>query len=256
MLTEGHEVSVLPLSEVLHENVVKRIDSTYFRKSSIATDRLLRSSKHGTIASLAHSVQSFGAYALTNNYEYTENGVPFLRCVNIKKGFVSFFDCLYISEEANVLLAKSEIKPETVLLTMSGTVGNTVVALPSWNYPINSNQDIAKISVKDIDPYYLAAFLGSRFGSLQINRLPVGSVQQHIFLWMIESILVARLDPETEESVGKIARAAYAAREEAIRRLTEAERTLETALGLATWCPPTPLTYTARVSVTLESGPS
>ena len=181
---------------------------------------------------------SFGAYALTNNYEYQESGIPFLRCVNLKNGFVSFADCLYIDEDANRLLTKSAVDPETVLLTMSGSVGNAAVALPNWDYPINSNQDIAKIRTKDVDPYYLAAFLGSQYGVLQIDRLPVGSVQQHIFLWMIEAMLVARLDPATEERIGKVVRAAYAAREHAISELTAANSAIEKSLGLATWTPP------------------
>jgi hypothetical protein len=154
-------------------------------------------------------VLSFGAYALTNNFGYQDSGIPFLRCTNIKNGFVSFADCLFIDEAAHRLLYKSNVSPETVLLTMSGSVGNAAVALPTWKYPINSNQDIAKIRTRDIDPYYLAAFLGSRYGQLQMERLPVGSVQQHIFLWMIEAILVARLNPVIEARIGDTMRSAY-----------------------------------------------
>ena len=253
-LAEGHEISVLRLQEVMRENPVKRIDSTYFRKAYIGADRTLRSCPHSTISESSYSVLSFGAYALTNNYEYKEYGIPFLRCTNIKSGFVSFVDCLYIDEEANGLLLKSSVEPETVLLTMSGSVGSSIVALPSWEYPINSNQDIAKIKTKDVDPYYLAAFLGSRFGRFQIERLPVGSVQQHIFLWMIESMLVARLGRKAEERIGRTIRAAYAAREYGIRRLAEAEGALMVALGLTAWSPPTPLSYLTRASVAFKSG--
>ena len=154
---------------------------------------------------------SFGAYALTNDFEYRETGIPFLRCQDVKNGFVTFGDCLYIDDEAHKLLHKSSVTPETVLLTMSGSVGNAAVALPNWGYPINSNQDIAKIRARDVDPYYLAAFLSSRYGQLQMERLPVGSVQQHIFLWMIESMLVTRLEFPIEARIGDVMRSAVRA---------------------------------------------
>jgi hypothetical protein len=199
-------------------------------------------------------VESFGAYALTNNFEYQESGVPFLRCVNIKNGFVSFGDCLYIDEEAHKLLHKSAVSPETVLLTMSGSVGNAAVALPEWSYPINSNQDIAKIRTRDVNPYYLAAFLGSRYGQLQMERLPVGSVQQHIFLWMIEAMVVARIDPTVEARIGDVIRSAYVQRGRTVAQIARAEGALSATLGLADWSPPEPLSYSNSVAIVRSAG--
>ena len=252
--SKGLEIVVLRLSEVLHNNPPKRIDSTYFRRKNIDADRKLRSRPHSTIAESAASVLSFGAYALTNNFDYKESGIPFLRCANIKSGFVSFADCLYIDGDAHALLSKSTVEPETVLLTMSGSVGSAAVALPTWSYPINSNQDVAKIRANSVDPYYLAAFLGSTYGQLQIKRLPVGSVQQHLFLWMIESMVVGRLTPSTEERIGNVARAAYDARECAIQELASAQSLLEAALGLESLSGATPSSYIAMASTVAGHG--
>jgi len=73
---------------------------------------------------------------------------------------------------------------------MSGSVGNSAIAhdIPQR---LNSNQDIVKITLKkNISPYFLAAFLNSKYGRMQVLRLPVGSVQQHIFLWQTKSLLI------------------------------------------------------------------
>jgi hypothetical protein len=56
------------------------------------------------------------------------------------------------------------------------------------------------------------------YGQLQIQRLPVGSVQQHVFLWMIEALAIARVGP-AEAKIGALMRDAYAARERAISSL-------------------------------------
>lgn len=146
---------MVALSVVLGDNALQRIDSTFFTKAGLQTQHILASRSSQTIAKLSQSVLSFGAYALTNAFTYQDAGIPFLRCTDIKNGFVSFGDTLFIDDAANQLLVKSRVEPETVLLTMSGSVGQSAVAIPEWRYPINSNQDIAKIRVSDVDPYYL-----------------------------------------------------------------------------------------------------
>lgn len=242
---KGLEITVLPLSKVCFDNRVFRIDPQYFAKTALVTETQIKRGQWEDLSKAATKIESFGAYALTNEFAYVEEGVPFLRCLNIRDGFTEFNDVLYITPEANTLLFKSEVKPEMVLLTMSGTVGNTTVALQSWKYPINSNQDVAKITPgSEVSPYYLAAFFGSRFGQAQMNRLPVGSVQQHIFLWMIERIPVPRFSPQFEDKVGDIVKAAFRMDAESVAEIENAERTLLEALGLVGRRLPDPLTYT------------
>ncbi len=244
-LLEGLEVVELPLTEVLSDNRVFRFDAQYFAKTALQIESTLKGGVWCELIGASDRVDSFGAYALTNEFSYVEEGVPFLRCLNIRQGFTDFSDVLFVSEKANTLLSKSEIQPGMVLLTMSGSVGNASVALPNWKYPVNSNQDIAKITPKHgVDSYYLAAFLGSRFGRAQMERLPVGSVQQHIFLWMIEKLVIRRLSPETESAIGKAVSDAYSLEQVAVEDIQHAEQTLLRALGLENWQPPEPLTYT------------
>ncbi len=254
-MLEGLEISVIQLSEVLRENRIFRCDTQYFSKAALTTEALIKRGKWDDMIDVAQSIESFGAYALTNQFTYQEEGIPFLRCVNIKGGFADFGDVIYIDKEANKLLAKSEVKPGMVLLTMSGSVGNTTVALDTWKYPINSNQDIAKITPKaGVDEFYLTAFLRSRFGQIQMERVPVGSVQQHIFLWMIERLIISRLSQRLETEIGDLVRIAYKRESDSVVLGAQAEQTLLKALGLEDWQPPEPLTYTRRASEALAAG--
>jgi len=251
---EGLEISVIQLSEVLRANRIFRCDTQYFSKAALTTEALIKRGKWDDLIDVAQSIESFGAYALTNQFTYQEEGIPFLRCVNIKGGFADFGDVIYIDKEANKLLAKSEVKPGMVLLTMSGSVGNATVALDSWKYPINSNQDIAKITPKaGVDEFYLTAFLRSRFGQIQMERVPVGSVQQHIFLWMIERLIISRLSQRLETGIGDLVRIAYKRESDSVVLGAQAEQTLLKALGLENWRPPEPLTYTRRASEALAA---
>ena len=244
----------MPLSVVLDDNRDKRIDSTFFTKGAIEADALIARKNPSAVSDVASEVKSFGAYALTNEFEYEKDGIPFLRGTNYAGGFINFGDALRISPEAHKLLHKSEVKPGMVLFSMSGSVGSVAVALDTWNYPINSNQDIAKIVPSSISPYFLAAFLAGKFGEAQVKRLPVGSVQQHIFLWMIERIKVPRFGDDLERRVSEIAQLAYATNEGATAHSERAEIALLKALGLADWAPPEPLSYTASAVAAFASG--
>lgn len=251
---KGLEISILRLSEAMEGNRDKRIDSQYFKRDALAADMLIMNRNPQTIKAIASDVRSFGAYALTNEFEYKDEGVPFLRGTNYSGNFIDFNDVLRISPEAHGLLHKSEVRPDMVLLSMSGSVGSVAVALESWPYPINSNQDIAKIVPSKISPFYLAAYLSSRFGRTQIDRLPVGSVQQHVFLWMIERIQVPRFGSGLEQRISEQVREAYTAYESVSARFENAENSLLRAMGLDGWTPPEPLTHEAKASEALAAG--
>ncbi len=184
----GVQVSIVQFSE--KEPITLRFDAEYYLPIFLETEKKLKRSKWDYLENLTISIKSFGAYSLCNQIEYKNTGIPFLRCKDIKDGLIDFSDVLYIDSDANKLLWKSEIIPKTVLFTMSGTVGNSAIATEKNRYPINSNQDIAKIITNEkLNPYYFSIFLKTLYGKRQIDRLPIGSVQQHIFYGRLKNSL-------------------------------------------------------------------
>src|SRR4030042_1219413 len=154
-----------------------RIDAEYYRPRYAELADILSRSNPVAIGAISESLKSFGAYSLMNQVVYHESGIPFLRGVDLKEGYIDFSNVIFIDASAHRLLWKSEVVPGQVLLAMSGSVGNTAVARPTWCYPVNSSQDLAKITLrKGIDPYYITTFLNSKFGRFQTERLPVGSI--------------------------------------------------------------------------------
>lgn len=186
-MLEGLEVSEVLMSYVCENNSVFRFDSNYFKKIFLQEETVIRKHKTKSLIELEASLLSFGAYSLNNFVEYIDKGIPFIRGINMKSGRISFSDMTYINKEANELLWKSEVFPETILLSMSGTIGDVAIASRNWEYPINSNQDIAKIRLNHrLNPYYLYAFLLTEYGQNYLKREARGSVQQHVFLSQIE----------------------------------------------------------------------
>lgn len=189
---DGLECSEVTYTYVREVCDVMRLDSMFYSKQFLECERLIQSKTIFPLKNICTSVRSFGAYSLNNYVEYQNSGIPFIRGVNMKNGIIDFENMLYISEGVNKILYKSEVFPNTVLLSMSGTIGDVGLALPEWKYPINSNQDIAKIRVNPeaISAYYLYAFLRSRFGQEYFIREARGSVQQHVFLSQIENFKI------------------------------------------------------------------
>lgn len=236
------------------EDISLRLDAEYYRPIFLTTENQIKRKEWDYLVNLSKSIKSFGAYSLCNQVEYIDKGIPFLRCKDIKDGLVDPSDVLFIDGDANQLLWKSEVMLETVLFTMSGTVGNSAIATEDLVYPINSNQDIAKIITNDkLNPYYLCIFLQSNYGKRQILRLPIGSVQQHIFLWQIERLIIPSLNNVFQKSIEKIFKLALTSKMNAGTAYSQAQTLLLSELGLLDWKPKHSLSFIKKYSDTQQA---
>lgn len=254
-LLEGLEASEVKLSYAITNNEIFRIDSTYFQKQFLAEESVIRRKGGIRLSKMGVQIRSFGAYSLNNEVTYLEEGVPFIRGVNMKNGRVNFNDMFYISEEAHTLLWKSEVQQDMVLLSMSGTVGDVAIATKHWNYPVNSNQDIAKIDTMGrVNPFVLYAFLLSRFGQNYLKREARGSVQQHVFLSQIEQFEIPEFSTEFESAIQSVIETSETKHLEAESSLAIAESSLLSAVGLENWKAPEPLSYVRNSSEAFAAG--
>lgn len=228
-----------------------RLDAEYYRPYFLEIEKTLKGKTWDFLSNLRISIKSFGAYSLCNQVNYKESGIPFLRCKDIKRGHIDFSDVLFIDEATNNLLWKSQVFPNTVLFTMSGTVGNSAIASEDFDYPINSNQDIAKIITNEkINPYTLSIFLQSKFGRGQTNRLPIGSVQQHIFLWQLDRLMIPLFGKNFENLIEKTYKLSSKCRASAISELDQAQDILISNLELKNWRPEHQLSFIKNFSDT------
>lgn len=232
-----------------------RLDAEYYKPEFLEIEKLLRKVNCKLLDDVSQSIKSFGAYALCNEMVLVDKGIPFIRCKDIKEGFVDFSDVLFIDGKTHRLLSKSAVTPKTVMLTMSGTVGNCAVADPAWNYPINSNQDIAKIETNEsIDPYYLTVFLNGKYGKNQTERLPIGSIQQHIFIWQLRGLLVFIASKDFQNTIAKLYAKAINLLVDSEEFYKEAEQVLLSELGLLNWKPKHRLSFVKKYSDTTSAG--
>ena len=237
-LLEGQEISEVSFSYVKQSCEVFRLDSFYYSKEFLYDEYKIDSIKRERLRDLSSSILSFGAYSLNNFVEYRDRGIPFIRGVNLKNGILDFNDVIFIDEDAHRLLWKSEVSPQTILLSMSGTIGDVAIAMPDYAYPMNSNQDIAKIRINDkINTYYVYAFLLSRYGQNYLKREARGSVQQHVFLSQMENFIIPLPSASFQKQVEKIVLSAHYNLSKSNTIFSELQDLIMGELGLNDWQP-------------------
>ncbi|MFQ5750842.1 MAG: hypothetical protein ACE5HI_02500 [bacterium] len=236
----------------LHQGT--RLDAEYYKPVLLTIERKLRNVKNVLLNDVSKSIKSFGAYALCNQVVLVDKGIPFIRCKDIKEGFVDFSDVLFIDKATHRLLSKSAITPNVVMMTMSGTVGNSAVADPEWVYPINSNQDIAKIETNDkISSYYLSIFLNTKYGKSQTKRLPIGSIQQHIFIWQLKGLIIFYPSQAFQKLIECLYIKAMNLLRDSENSYSQAEQILLSELDLLNWEPKRRLSFVKHYSDTQSS---
>jgi len=126
-----------------------------------------------------------------NDYTNKENGIPFIRIVNLKNNTIVLDDVLYIKKSIHEnMLKRTQLKGNDVLLSMAGTIGLSVI-VPANIGGANINQAIARIVLKDkVSPFYLTAILNSKIGKIQTDRLSRPAVQSNINLEEIRALKI------------------------------------------------------------------
>jgi type I restriction enzyme S subunit len=199
-----------------------RWDFRYFDPRYLEVEKQLNTGKYPVepLASHIKQIVNFGAYSLCNLLVWVDDGIPYLRVTNLKEDGIVWSTVPHIPPDVHAQLPKSKVYPRDVLYSMAGTIGLAVVA-PEDLGECNSNQAIAQIRLKDgIDPYYLAAFLNSKLGRYQSERIANGQTVLNINMGEIGRIRVPLPPRPIQDRIAQVMQEAYATRRE---KLAEAE---------------------------------
>ena len=148
---------------------------------------------------------------------------------------------VYISEEDAERLKENTIHYKDILITRSGTAGLCAIYLESKKAISSSHTFIVKSG--NLNPFFLAVFLNTKYGSALIERGKYGSLQPEIAPPFLYQIPVP-----VWEDLPSVIEATYLQSkhftELSKTRYAEAENLLLAELGLADWQPKHSLTFT------------
>lgn len=136
---------------------------------------------------------------VTPSKYYTDDGIPALRSLNVKPGHITSQDLVFISEESNVLLAKSKIYRGDLVSIRTGQPGTTAVVDDSY-HGANCIDLIITRSSKAFDSQFMCFVLNSDRAAVQFSAGSDGALQQHFNIETAKNLLIP-LPPMEEQLI-------------------------------------------------------
>lgn len=222
------ELAILPLSQVNKDNESKRIDSEYFKKEYLENEERLLNL--GSIK-LENFILKMAGGATPLGANYLDIGVPFLRVQNIMQNYFNLNDIVYISKADDEILKRSRLNRGDMLLTITGAYGKAAVVEQDLENA-NINQHSVKIETKDINPYFLATFINSKYGQLQCDKKITGVTRPALDYQVIRDFLIPQFSQDFQLEIQKLVQDSHKALEDSKRLYKEAQELLYKELEL------------------------
>ncbi len=130
-----------------------------------------------------------GTTPTTLGYKFVNAGIGFLRVQNIEGGTVNFQrDTLFIDEKTHKDLARSQIQPGDVLVSIAGTIGRAGV-VPDGAPPLNCNQAVAIVRTNgQVHRPFLRHWLESPLAQEQMRGVTVTGTISNLSLTQLGNL--------------------------------------------------------------------
>ena len=121
--------------------------------------------------------------------KYKPSGIPFLRSQNIRPNSIDLGNVVYIDEQFNSQLKKSQLSPGDVAIVRTGYPGTSAVIPESL--PISNCSDLVIVKPGSlVNPYYLCLFFNSTYGKKLVLGNIVGAAQKHFNVTAAKNVLI------------------------------------------------------------------
>lgn len=198
----GLECCEVMLSYIRENTYDFRIESEFYRKSDVETLRRLETLNNAMLGKGLAEIITDGTHFTPT---YVEEGIPFLSALNIQKGYIDMgVGCQHIDEEQHRILCRRVYPQEgDILMRKIGTGERLSCVIPKLNHELSIFVSVALIRAK-INPYYLSAFINTRYGQLQLLRFNKGINQPDLHLEDIRRLIVPLFSEEFYDNISNI----------------------------------------------------
>lgn len=157
------------------------IESTFIELGSIESKRLsILTTKIGS-----------GSTPKGGRASYPSAGIPFIRSMNVRMRKFQRNGIAFIRPETHNIMNGTRVKPNDVLLNITGASIGRVACVPSDLVEANVNQHVSIIRPIDaLNPRYLMYWLSKRSIQNLINEIQKGATRQALTKAQIESFEV------------------------------------------------------------------
>ena len=149
-------------------------------------------------------ITKLAGFEFTKYIDYLNYGeIIALRALNLRNGSLDLSDVKYISKEVSESLPRSKLCKNDILLTYTGNgYGDCAIVKENNKYHLAPN--IAKITPKKINPYFLFEYINSKYFKKQMRNYIGGSSQPTIPMKTLRILEVPFPDSITQNKIAKI----------------------------------------------------
>ena len=232
------QYSIVDYQSIVDASHSLRLDAEFFQPNYLQIQRRLEAIGSRSLIDFQANIR----HPKEIKRNYVENGVLLLRGQNVRPLSIDLTsNPVYISEEDAERLKENTIHYKDILIMRSGAnVGQCAIHLE--NNPAISMSDTLIIRSGNLNPFFLAIFLNTKYGTALIERGKYGSAQPHIAPPFLYQIPVPNLE-HLQAVIEKTYLQSKALTELSKVRYSETQALLLSELGLANWQPKHQLTF-------------
>lgn len=134
--------------------------------------------------------------------EYVDNGIPFLRSLNVRPFKFSDDNIKFITPEFHKKIKKSALSPGDVVAVRTGVPGASCV-IPDCLEDANCSDLVVIRCGEKSDPHFVSYYINSVTQS-QINSNLVGAIQKHFNIGSAKEILFPHIDKPTQQKIAAV----------------------------------------------------
>lgn len=234
-LMDGLEIQEIMYSELEFSG---RIDAEYYQKNYLAYEKIIHKWRNNRLCHLADFlIGPFGSAYDTNNY----TDVPDFRYVrgqDVKPFILKNTEARYMTKEDFNRLSKYALKVEDILVSVVGTLGNACI-IRKKDIPAIFSCKSTVIRTNAVSPYFLTAYLNSKYGRNLLLRKERGVIQKGLNLDDLKMLDVPLFSNEFQNVCKKFINEALELMDASADVYKQAEELLIETLGLKNFAPQT-----------------
>lgn len=177
---------------------------------------------------LDYFIKDFSTGFAYKSETYTETGIPLIRINNIGNGTLDISNAMLIPQGDISLSPKDVANENDILISMSGTIGNSCKVPKGVNAVVN--QRIMRISPQNINVEVLPLIINSIIGKYQLERMGTGGVQTNISANDIKQIVIPNVEEKIQTQIADLIRQSNYLRIKSKGLLEKAKKAVELAI--------------------------
>ena len=227
---DGLECSEIRKNYIKTKTYDFRTESEFFKKEDLA---ILSRLENLNVATLEDGLVEIVTDGTHYTPTYVDEGIPFLSAINVKENcFNPTAGYKFISKEEHFQLCKRvHPKQGDILLRKVGVGPRWACVIPTNAFDFSIFVSVALIRSK-INPYYLATYLNSKYGQLQLLRFNKGISQPDLHLEDIRKTIVPLFSNSFYGAIEDVVRKAEHSSIESFEKADEAEKYFEQILNI------------------------